>query len=174
MLNRLKIIGMFSIATMVGILVTLGCNPDSIGESSAKDVDGQVLLDGKPVAGAKVVFIPFRIAGPTGEFQEMALGTTDAEGKFTLSRTNGEPGVVSGMHRVMISKKDPNPARPVLLESVDLAPLSEQETYLRQPADEMIPVIYNLHSTLTFNVDPELDPVQANFDLSSVDPLLAR
>ena len=59
-------------------------------------VNGTVLLDGKPVAGATVMLIPRERGRP-------ALGKTDAQGKFTLSTYTQGDGALPGLHRVTVT-----------------------------------------------------------------------
>ena len=61
-------------------------------------VQGRVLLDGKPVAGAAVLFEPTSGGVP-------ATGTTDSEGKFSLTTTGQGPGAAVGAHNVSVSKQ---------------------------------------------------------------------
>jgi hypothetical protein len=58
-------------------------------------VSGVVTYQGAPVEKAGVIFVPDR--GP------FAMGTTDAQGRFTLRTANRE-GALVGTHRVAISK----------------------------------------------------------------------
>jgi hypothetical protein len=58
-------------------------------------VEGVVTFNGAPLEGAGVLFLP-----PTGPF---AMGTTDAEGHFTLTTANHD-GALIGEHRVTITK----------------------------------------------------------------------
>jgi hypothetical protein len=58
-------------------------------------VEGVVTYNGQPVEHAGVIFKP-----DSGPF---AMGTTDAEGKFTLVTAN-HPGALIGEHKVGISK----------------------------------------------------------------------
>lgn len=60
-------------------------------------VAGTVTLDGGPVAGAKVTFIP---AGPGIP----ATGTTDATGRYELRIGSGRTGVPRGRYGVTVSK----------------------------------------------------------------------
>jgi hypothetical protein len=60
-------------------------------------VSGVVTYNGAPVEKAGVIFMPE--SGPP------AMGTTDAEGEFTL-RTANRPGALVGNHRVSISKTE--------------------------------------------------------------------
>ncbi len=56
---------------------------------------GTVTLAGKPVPGAKVIFVP---AGGAGE---EARGTSDAAGVYTLA-TGPRPGCAAGSYRVAV------------------------------------------------------------------------
>lgn len=73
--------------------VAVGCG--SSGPTIAP-VSGTVTLDGKPVAGAAIGFMAIG-DGP------VAHGTTDAEGRYTLTCFN-EPGAVVGDYNVVVSK----------------------------------------------------------------------
>lgn len=79
------------LATMSLILVC-GCGESPEGLAR---VEGVVLLDGKPLAGAGVVFQPN--VGP------LATGRTDGSGRFTLTTANQE-GAVPGEHVVTIAQ----------------------------------------------------------------------
>jgi hypothetical protein len=59
-------------------------------------VTGEVLYQGKPVAGAKVMFT-------SPESARTASGTTDAAGRFTLTTFTPGDGAVVAEHRVAIS-----------------------------------------------------------------------
>jgi hypothetical protein len=69
-----------------------GCNRSGLNLAY---VDGVVTYNGKPVEHAGVLFKP--------EVGPFAMGTTDAEGKFTLITAN-QPGAIVGEHKVGISK----------------------------------------------------------------------
>lgn len=58
-------------------------------------VSGTVTYDGKPLAGASILFIP--------QGGRPSIGTTDASGKYTIS-TIGKPGAPAGLYGVTISK----------------------------------------------------------------------
>ena len=60
-------------------------------------VTGRVLLDGKPVADAAVMFEPVDGGVP-------ARGSTRSDGGFTLSTFARDDGAIVGRHRVSISK----------------------------------------------------------------------
>jgi hypothetical protein len=73
-------------------MVLAGCNRSGL---NLAPVEGVVMHNGAPLEGAGVLFLP--ASGP------FAMGTTDAEGKFTLTTAN-HPGALIGEHRVTISK----------------------------------------------------------------------
>jgi hypothetical protein len=60
-------------------------------------VRGTVTLDGKPVEGASVTFIPQFPGQP-------ALGSTDARGKFTLKTHPHGNGAMPGTHKATVRK----------------------------------------------------------------------
>jgi hypothetical protein len=55
-----------------------------------------VLLDGKPVSGASIQFVP-------QEQGRDATGTTDQNGEFVMSTFQPRDGVVAGEYKVVIS-----------------------------------------------------------------------
>jgi hypothetical protein len=79
------------VSLIVSTSVT-GCNPSGL---DLAPVEGVVKYNGQPVANAGVIFKP-----QSGPF---SMGTTDAEGKFTLITAN-YPGAIVGEHKVGISK----------------------------------------------------------------------
>ena len=74
------------------VLVLSGC---SGGGLETVPVSGKVTLDGKPVSGAGVLFMPVAEGPP-------AAATTDEQGQFLL-QTAGQPGAAPGNYRVSIS-----------------------------------------------------------------------
>src|SRR5258708_2370379 len=65
--------------------------------SKTSKVEGVVTLDGTPVQGATVIFVP-----ETGDRQ--ASGQTDADGVFHLTTFNTGDGAVPGTYKVTVSK----------------------------------------------------------------------
>jgi hypothetical protein len=81
--------------------VLTGCGSDvPQRELNLVPVSGTVLLDSKPLEGAIVSFVPL----PGTADAEYATGTTNAEGKYTLSVNAVGEGAVPGEYRVVISK----------------------------------------------------------------------
>lgn len=88
------------------ILVALTLTIPMIGCGGGKPyklatVSGTVTLDGEPVANAEVYFEPQPVddninVGPS------SIGTTDSQGKFTLTTRFKEEGAVVGPHKVFI------------------------------------------------------------------------
>ena len=72
-------------------LALVGC-----GGSKLSPVEGVVLLDGKPVAGATIQFVP------QGSGKD-ATGETDKDGQFVMSTFQPRDGVVPGTYKVVIS-----------------------------------------------------------------------
>ena len=74
-----------------GILLLAGCGGKTV------PVEGNVTLDGEPLAGATVMFIPVKEGG------QPATGLTDANGKFQLKTGNDKTGALPGEYKVVVS-----------------------------------------------------------------------
>jgi hypothetical protein len=83
-----------------GALAILGCG--SKGPTMVQ-VNGTVSLDGQPVEGATVSFMPKSGSTPAGN-STPASGSTDSAGKFTLSTLNPGDGAIVGSYSVTVSK----------------------------------------------------------------------
>ena len=79
------------------LALLLGCN-----NSPLVSIEGTVTLDGKPLEDAGIMFQPDAGGVP-------ATGTSDAQGKFTLT-TGNDPGATPGINKVAVSKPLNNPA----------------------------------------------------------------
>jgi hypothetical protein len=128
-------------------LVCLGCGP---GGPEIATVEGTVTLDGEPLPNASVVFVP--------EDGRPAGATTDAQGHYELTFTEGRQGAIVGKNKVRISTaRDPS-------ETPGGDPI---------PAvPETIPMKYNAQTELEFTVEPGQRNV-ADFDLTSEGDLAA-
>ena len=112
----------------------MGCGSGDIPPLAP--VKGQVLLKGKPLPNAKVVFRPEKGGGrPSG-------GKTDEDGCFELFYAEEIPGAIIGPHKVLITtfvgKDDES---------------EEVEAQIGRP--ELVPPIYNSASTLVTVVKKE-------------------
>jgi hypothetical protein len=77
------------------------------GCSKTAAVKGRVTLDGQPVAGATVLFVPEpEVRG------RPASAITDSDGNFCLTTYRAEDGAVPGAYRIVVSKTKgfPEPA----------------------------------------------------------------
>jgi len=84
--------GLLSAAAALGVC---GC-----GSGGMAPVSGTITLDGKPLAGATVTFVP---AGGAGQ---AASGLTDAEGTFQLYTLRPSDGVRYGDYKVLIERPE--------------------------------------------------------------------
>lgn len=172
----------------------LGCQ--QIAGSGVVQVIGEVRMDRKPLADARVVFIPLELRDSRGSIKEIAFGSTDDAGRFQL-RTTETKGVVHGEYRVLFfrpensdsagrfeidsqasSKKSSNDMLNLLnslsLESQQLSNLlppfehaAEQQTQFGQIDVGNVPVIYNIESELNFLVKPGSGILYPKFELVS-------
>jgi hypothetical protein len=84
----------FMLAGVMLALPAAGCGK---AKPPTAPVAGRVLLDGKPVSDAAVMFEPLDGGVP-------ARGSTGADGSFSLSTFARDDGALLGRHRVSISK----------------------------------------------------------------------
>ncbi|MBI3462172.1 MAG: carboxypeptidase regulatory-like domain-containing protein [Planctomycetes bacterium] len=81
------------------LILVAGCGVRDPSMPELVTVTGTVTLDGKPLPGAILTFLP------TDEKQGGgAVGFTDAEGKYSLQTVHGGEGSPRGLFRVAISK----------------------------------------------------------------------
>lgn len=141
------------------ILATMsGCKD---GGAGTVPVEGTVTLDGAPVEGASVVFMPLA-GGP------QSTGQTDASGKFKLTTVNPGDGAVVGTHAVAVSKSE-------AVASATADPNSPQGTQLSgaptggrpKPAQSLLPSKYSdaSNSGIKIEVKSGMEPVK--IELSS-------
>ena len=90
--SRLRIYVTFAFAALGACA---GCG----GGPKTYKVDGIVTLDGKPLAGATVAFMP------QAEDGHLARGLTDQDGKFQLSTFGTNDGAVRGEYKVTVIKE---------------------------------------------------------------------
>lgn len=83
-----------ALLSVVSLLAASGC-------SAYSPVEGTVLLDGKPLAGATVTLIPARHAG------KAASGVTNQDGVFRVTTDQTEDGAPRGEYRVIITALEP-------------------------------------------------------------------
>jgi hypothetical protein len=99
----------------------LGCSSEpSVG---AVPVTGTVTLDGKPVEGATISFVP------DGDSSLSASGLTDASGNFRLTSVSPGDGAVPGKYKVTVSK--------LTADSQAAPQATSQEEAMKQLQDKM-------------------------------------
>ena len=101
---------MSSAMTILAVFTLAGCGTDE-SKPDNEQVEGVVTLDGKPVPGAVVTFVP--VDDKQGV---SATGTTDDEGRYTLTTiergVRGGSGAVAGEYYVGVVKDKPLPEDP--------------------------------------------------------------
>jgi len=97
-------------------------------------------MQGKPVAGAAVTFVP------TGEGGEAASAITDSDGKYALTTWRAGDGARPGEYRVKVSKQEQQTVDPSKMVK-NLSIEEEQKIYVENkkpppPAKSLIPTKY--------------------------------
>jgi hypothetical protein len=131
----------------------MGCSGSSRPYDTAP-VSGVITLDGQPLAGARVTFLPVHDARSGLESCPEAFGETDASGRYQLKTVFGDPGGSVGHNRVMVTtrKFEPDPANPERVKEI---------------ATERVPSRYFTDKQpLTIDV-PTAGTRTANFELTS-------
>jgi hypothetical protein len=85
-----------SAVAAIACVLSLGCSGSN--EPELIPAGGVVNYQGRPLAGAKVTFVPQSMGS-------IAMATTDNQGKFEL-RTGTEPGIVAGPCAATVSLMD--------------------------------------------------------------------
>lgn len=93
---------------------------------------GTITHEGKPLAGAIVVF------NPTGTVGALSIGQTDAEGKFELSHMNF-PGCGPGDYKVAVTRKVKRDGVPITLSESSAQSIPAEV----MRAQEVIPANYS-------------------------------
>jgi len=96
-------------------------------------------MQGKPVAGAAVIFVP------TGTDGDAASAITDSEGKYALTTWQAGDGARPGEYRVKVSKQEETAVDPSKM--VRNVPLEEDQKYVeskkpRPAAKSLVPSKY--------------------------------
>ena len=129
------------------LVLGLGC-----GSGKFAPVSGTVTMNGKPLAGALVIFSPIAKEGSI-DAGPGSSGKTNDKGEYTLTSDTGGTGAFVGKHRVSVSLMNPGTG-----ESDDR----------RRPGQlvNQVPVKYNGKTELTYKV-PAGGTDKADFALKS-------
>ena len=96
-------------SVLVALVLMAGCtgNPDLV-EPELGLVKGRVTLDGEPVAGVQVTFIPQGSGKPDSSSEVGAVSTaiTDADGNYELLYKDDVPGAAVGTHLIQIMRDE--------------------------------------------------------------------
>jgi hypothetical protein len=145
---------MIRTSCLVLAVALAGCS----GGAATSSVAGVVTLDGKPLVGASVQFVP------QGTGRD-ATGETDKNGEFAMSTFKPRDGVVPGTYKVIISPPT-GTADPTPHGSAEDAMAAASKAPAKKPAGSAFPEQYSRpdQTPLTQEV-----PVQGKlkFDLKS-------
>lgn len=83
---------------VAGLIASAGCPGGGGAKLNTVKVTGTVTLDGTPLPGATVTF------SPKSDGARAAFGTTDENGRFTLTTLNPGDGALPGSYAVAVSK----------------------------------------------------------------------
>lgn len=116
------------------ILVVSGCSKPEGYETPENliPVSGTVTLDGEPLAGVTLSFIPQSGTNSMGGY-----GITDEAGKFLVTHYSQAEGIETGTYSVTFSKlvmKDGNPIPPDV-DAADVGAVQKLPPHLTQPPD---------------------------------------
>lgn len=141
---------------------TAGCSSE--GDKSASKLaaaKGVVKYNGKPVAGANVLFSP-KEGSP-------AMGMTDKDGNFTVT-TGGRPGAEIGKFKVVVSKQQSiEGGKPVeQMKPEDMERMIREGKSLTPPKPEF-PTRYTSLDTTTLEADVAADAASNVFEFNLVD-----
>jgi len=132
------------------LVVICGCGKS---DRAGLQITGKVTLDGKPLEGATVTFVPIGATPGIG-----AAGTTDSSGEYKLApRRKGEP-VAQGDYKVVVSRwlmpdgsqvpKGTSPANAGAMESLPPSYRNLTATVLKaNPSNSNTKFDFNLNAT---------------------------
>jgi len=107
---------------LLGVLLAAGCSSKGPNLPPQYPVSGTINMDGKPLTGAGIMFLPRGETRGTGAF-----GMSDGAGNYSLKTDHGGAGAPEGEYAVTISKvvnRDGTPYVP----KPDVAEAGERET----------------------------------------------
>ena len=142
---------LLSVCCVLGLL--LGCTGNAM-----LPVQGTVMLDGQPLEGAAIGFIPAEGGRP-------ATGKTDAQGHFTLASFTANDGLPPGSYKVTVTKVEVGRAAQAAPSSRDAEEAGGESTAMGridQGVKFLTPVKYSspLTTDLVVEVGPGMEPVK--------------
>ena len=112
------------------VVAVAGCVGSPSNLPQLVPVSGTVMLDGEPLSGAVVTFIPTESTRGTG-----ANGYTDTAGKYEIVANHGGKGAPEGTYKVLIAKL-------VMPDGSDF-PINSNIAPLDSPARQILPARYS-------------------------------
>ena len=169
------------------VLCLTGCIDPPVQTAA---VSGRITLDGQPLAGAKVIFIPerFQIGGQRVPY---SYALTDENGRYKLTTVDGKLGAAVGRNLVFITTRNEPVAKQVGGDNSESQRANDEKAETEKQPDgleaeessskseennrgdageqtarreEVVPFRYNIESEITFDVVRGTGN-QANFDL---------
>ena len=137
-----------SSAFFVALLMAIGsgCSKSETSKT-VLPAGGTVTMDGQPLAGANLTFIP-----ADGTAGQGGTGSTDAAGKYEMTHFRSGKGVEPGAYRVVISKLVMQDGSPIPPGTHSAAELATKDAVPSRYSD------YN-NTTLTATVDAAGKPI---------------
>ncbi|MCP4097689.1 MAG: hypothetical protein GY748_15760 [Planctomycetaceae bacterium] len=163
--NKAKLIPACLLA--LWLVAILGCQNSTPAVTSTANVSGTVTLDGEPVSGAAIVFIPVNLRDDNNEILNLAYGVTNQDGFFQLAYSDNNPDIIGTNYNILITKSNSATPWPLALLPESIAKFS---TF--NESEELIPENYNVHSELYFDFNDSKENVVKDFKLSTLDPSL--
>lgn len=163
--NKAKLIPACLLA--LWLVAILGCQNSPPAVTSTANVSGTVTLDGEPVSGAAIVFIPVNLRDDNNKILNLAYGVTNQDGFFQLAYSDNNPDIIGTNYNVLITKSNSATPWPLALLPESIAKFS---TF--NESEELIPENYNVHSELYFDFNDSKENVVKDFKLSTLDPAL--
>lgn len=120
---------------VLGLFIAAGCSGRGPNLPPQYPVSGTISMDGKPLSGAGIMFLPRGETRGTGAF-----GMADAAGKYILKTDHGGAGAPEGEYAVTISRvvnRDGTPYVP----KPDVAEAGERESLPGMYSDSMKTVL---------------------------------
>ncbi len=91
------------------LVVLAGCGQNSAEEIKFYPVTGQIIYDGKPMAGVRVMLLPVNAPSPP-QVPAFPSAVTDSEGKFRLASGAAGEGAAPGGYQVILDSTPSNVA----------------------------------------------------------------
>ena len=145
----------YTLLIVLSFAIFMGCSKAQ-GLKGLVKVKGTITLDGSPLEGASIVFVPTTMSDEV----RSASGTSDASGNFEMTTLNKGDGAMPGDYRITVVKR----------EAAGNAPTAEemQEAALRGVSlniqyESVIPARYGVSSSSglsTTVVAGQKDPVK--------------